>query len=235
MISYKDLIENPEQYQPLSSHKSVFNKESAKSYANVDLEIVFRSVSNQQFLTMSLYKTYKHNGGRASIDMFTKLIPVAQRTFCQRNDISRYEMAEQQASEERDWAELLRVLNNDFLKFCYNLLQWNNFNPFRERAMVGPSDDRRSKKYNELLAHDIPTIDVYADVQIERKNSQYWLENKFPVWRTHQNTRHFDYDGGGYRNGDRDRASLETIDRGFDMTTVDGLIDKWQSKDWFGL
>ena len=235
MISYKDLLENPEKYQPLSSHKSVFNKESEKSYARVALEPLFRSERNKQFLADSLYATSQRNGGRASIYSFIRLIPVAQRTFCQRNDISKYEMAEQQASEERDWAELVRVVNNDFLKFCYNLLQWNNFNPFRERAMVGPSDDRRSKKYSELLAHDIPTIDVYADVQIERKNSQYWLENRFPAWRAHQNVRHFDYDGGGYRYGDRDRASLETIDRGFDMTTVNGLIDKWQSKDWFGL
>jgi hypothetical protein len=235
MISYRDLIERPEEYQPLSSHKSIFNKESDRPYTNVNLESMFKSLRNRQFLIDSLYATSQRNGGRASIDKFTKLIPVAQRTFCQRNDISKYEMAEQQASEERDWAELVRVINNDFLKFCYNLLQWNKFNPFRERAMVGASDNRHSKKYSELLAHDIGTIDVYADVQIERKNSQYWLENKFPVWRTHQNVRHFDYDGGGYRNGDRDRASLETIDRGFDMTTVNSLIDKWQSKDWFGL
>jgi hypothetical protein len=235
MISYKDLIYNPEKYQPLSSHKSVFNKESEPNFANVDLEVLFRSNANQISLTKSLFKTSRHNGCKASIDKFAKLIPVAQIKFCQRYDISQYEMAEQQASEERDWAELLRVVNNDFLKFCYNLLQWNSFNPFRERTMVGPSDNRRSKKFNELLAHDIPTIDVYADVNIERKNSQYWLENKFPTWRAHQNVRHFDYDGGGYRNGDRNRASLETIDRGFDMTTVNGLLDKWHSKDWFGL
>jgi hypothetical protein len=235
MISYRQLLTEPEKYQPLSSHKSVFDKANSPDYTNIKLEPLFLSGPNKTLLARSLYRVSRNNGGSSPLDKFVKLIPIAQIEFCKRTDVNQYEMAEQQSTAIRDWAELLRCLNNDFMKFCYNLLKWNHFNPFRERTLVGPSDKRKSKKFTELLAADIPTIDVYADYNIEMRNSNHWLDNKIPAWREKIQKRNLDREGGGLRNGNPERASLEVFQRGFDMTTVDSLIDKWQSKDWFGI
>jgi hypothetical protein len=234
MISFKDLIERPDEFSPLSSHKSVFNRANKPAYDQVDLESVFRSQPNKTLLARNLYRIGRNNGLCLTLDKATELIPVAQNEFAKRKNISEYSMAEEQATGIRDWAELLRCVNNDFMHYCYSLFRWNSFNPYRERASVGPSDNKISKKYSDLLADEIPTLDLYADYNVETNDSRKWLGNKIPVWRTSIHTRHFDRNGGGYRYGNPERASLEVFQRGFDMTTPYSLIDKWHSKDWYG-
>ncbi len=235
MISYSELIKNPEKYSPLGSHKAVYNKETSPNFARLDVETLFRSKPNQTMLARSLYRVNINNGGVSKLEKFVELVPIAQKEFCMRNDISQYQLAEEESDELRDWAELLRVVNNDFTKFCYNYLKWNHFNPFRARIDVGPLGNRVSKKYSDLMAADIPTIDIYADYNIERNNKQYWLENKIPTWRASIHTRNFDRDNEGLRNGDPDRASLDVFQRSFNMEKVESLIDKWTSKDWWGI
>jgi hypothetical protein len=234
MISYEDLVFNPDQYNPLSSHKSVYNKANVPDFTKLDIETLFRSKPNRTMLARSLYRININNGGVSNLDKFVNLIPVAQNEFCMRNDISQYQMAEEDSDEIRDWAELLRVVNNNFTKFCYNYLKWNHFNPFRAKIDVGPLGNRTTKKYSDLLAADIPTIDIYGDYNIERNNKQFWLENKIPTWRASIHTRHLERDNDGLRNGNPDRASLEVFQRGFNMEKVESLIDKWHSKNWWG-
>ena len=235
MISYRDLLQRPNEFQPLSSHKSVFNRASSIGFTEVDITDLFHSSSNQLLLARNLHAVNGKNGGTSKFDVFESLVPKAQKEFCRRNDITAYEMAETQSTGMVDWAELLRVINNNFLKFCYNMLRWNNFNPFRSRAMVGATGSRKSKKYNEMLADDIPTLDIWADQQVERYNSQYWLGNQIPVWRTTLHTRHFDRSNGGLRNGNSDRASLEGFSLGYDMSAAKSLIGKWKADEWWGL
>lgn len=235
MISFKDLLLHPDEYKPLSSHKSVFNKANDPSYVDVDLKSQFTAIKNQGYLARNLHKIAADNGNHARLEKFQALIKVAQKEFCKINDINEYYMAEQEAQGIRDWVELLRCVNNDFLKYCYKLLRWNNFNPYREKTEVGPADNRVTKNYRDLLAHEISTIDVYDDYQIERYNRQFYLENKIPAWQVSIHTRNYDTNPGGYRNGEQDRASLENPIYEYNMGDIYELVDKWKNKDWFGL
>lgn len=235
MISYKHLLEVPQNYDPLGTDKAIKNLANRPDFVHIDIEDVFKSKPNQLMLARNLYNISKHNGGRSNLQTFINLIPRVQKEFCRTRDLSQYDMAESSATGQKDWVLILKAINNAFIKQCYNLLKWNHFVPSRESAMVGPTDDRKMKKFTDLLAHDYGTIDVWEDVDQNRDNSRYWLDNKIPIWRASIHSRPYDRHNEGLRDNNPDRASLEVFQRGFDQSTIFATIDKWQSKDWFGM
>ena len=199
------------------------------------MEELFNSESNQLMLARNLYNINKANGGRANLQKFIELIPKVQIEFCKENDLNKFDMSESSVTGQKDWALLLRSINNLFIKKCYNLLKWNHFVPTRESTMVGAIGNRRMKKMSELLADDIPTVDVWNDVDVDRNNNQYWLGNRIPIWRESIHRRHYDLHNEGLRENNPGRASLETPIYGYDMSTVNSTINHWDAKKWFGM
>lgn len=236
MIPYNDLINRPELYSPLSSHKSIRNLPAAEQFDKVNLYDAFHSKYNKDILAKSLYETGCNNGYSAPFQKFQALVPRAMHEFCLRTDISEYRVAENGATGQSNWLEELDAINNDFLKYCYNLFKWNKFNPYRAYATVGDSEHRHQKKYSELLAHDIPTIDVWAVQEVQVKNNNFRYNNQIPIWQKSMNTRHFDRtsEASGLAQRDPNRASLETPVRGYDMSSIYKLLDQWKSDSWFG-
>lgn len=234
MIPFKNLLEDPENYQPLATEKGWRNRPNEVGYTNVDIFSVFVSDSNQALLANSLYQTARQNGNKASLEKFFNLIPLALDEFCKKTDISGYAMAEDTATGIVNWTDILRAVNNDFLKFCYNLLKWNTFNPFRSWVEVGDAENRRQVRMQDVLADDIPTINVWATQDTQRENKNFRYENKIPVWQWSMNTRHYDKSNEGFACGDPDRASLDNPIYGYDMKPIYKVLDNWTKSDWFG-
>jgi len=235
MISHRELVYRPERYQPLSSVKSVNNLANEPDFTNVDINALFTSRPNIDMLTSNLYKVARQNGSRSNIHKFKKMVPILAMQFKTANNLREYETAEAEATGMNNWVEVLKTVNNQFMKYCYRRLKWNHFVPTREWAEVGPAGDRKQKRFQELTAADAPALDFWRQQETQRMNKHFRYGNKIPFWQTSMHTRHFERDNGGLAHDDPDRASLDTPVYGYDMENVKSTIDKWQKEDWFGM
>lgn len=237
MLSKKELLYNGDLYQPLSTMKSIRNKANIQPYTQVSMLERFYSPENKEILATSLYNTSRANGYNATITVFQNNIETLMKRFCATVDIAQYEMAENSScsSYANDWALALRGVNNDFLRYCYRWLKWNILNPFRATTVVGASDNRIEKKYSDLLAADIPTIDVWQAVDINIMAKNFRDHNKIPFYQRTMATRNFDRSGSdGYRTT-LDRASLDTPIYAYDQSPIYKVISNWTESGWVGL
>ncbi len=235
MFTRKELLETPELYIPLSSIKSVRNKANDPDYTRLDLKSFFMSENNKTQLARNLYSIGRKNGVNGQLEKYQKLIPLAMIEFDKRYPIQDWDTVESTSTEQQDWAEILRVVNNQFIKFCYSLLKWDQFNPFRERVEVGAHGDRRMVKMSEVTAADIPTIDVAGDVEIQRMNKHFRYNNQVPVWQRSMHNRHYDTANEGLAQRDSDRASLNNPIYAMDISNVEAVMNNWTESGWFGL
>ncbi len=234
-ISHHDLIYNPDDYTPLSSYKSVNNVPNEDQYLSIDLQKVFTSNNNIQLLANNLNNIDIHQGNDSTVKKYLSLIPNAQKEFMKFTNINSYEVVGTESRAFNDWVLSLRALNTDFTKYCYKFISWNSFIPSRAMTFVGPSDMRVSKKMTELLAEDIPTIDIHGDYDININNSNYRENNRIPIYRESIHRRNYDRSNDGLMHNNPDEASLETPVRGYNMNDINGLIDKWNKPGWYGL
>lgn len=235
MISRKQLLNNPELYQPLGSVKSMRNIATTPDFGNVNLNALFLSDSNLTNLVHSLYKIARQNGSRSSIQEFKQLVALLAKQFVRANNLSEYETVEQGSTGIVNWVEILKAINNNFMKQCYRRLKWNQFVPTREWVEVGPRENRVQKRFQEMTAADVATLDVWRVQETQRMNSHFRYGNAIPFWQTSMHTRHFERGNEGLAYDDPNRASLDTPVRGYDMTNIKATIGKWQSEDWFGM
>lgn len=235
MISHRDLVFNPDDYKPLSSFKSVRNLPNKPDFTNVNIIKLFLSKSNMNLMINNIYRTSRENGHRSSLDTFRLLVPKLAVIFNKENNLNEYEVAEYSATGQTNWVELLRTINNDFTKYCYKYLKWNIFVPTREWVEVGPADNRVQKKYHEMTAADVPTLDVWREQEVQRYNSLFRNNNKIPFWQYTMHNRHYDRNNEGLTHNNADRASLETPVYGYDMKNINKALDKWTSTGWYGM
>lgn len=236
MIPYKDLLSQPEKYRPLGSVKSVNNIPSRPDFTDIDIAEVFRSDSNMHMMANSLYKVHRQNGGRLSIEKFLRLTPKLANNFMQKYSIYEFEDVDFQATGQHNWVELLRTINNEFVNYCYKWFKWNQFVPTREWGEVGPIDNRKQKRFYEMTADDIPTLDYWRNQEIQRMNKVFRYHNKIPFWQKTMHRRHHDRENEGFRYDDSDRSSLETpIHHAYDMSDIHKTLDKWTKTEWFGM
>jgi len=234
-IPYRDLIVQPEKYQPLSSVKSVMNVENEPDFTDIHLESVFKSRPNMLMLARNLYKIHRQNGGRSSIEKFRAMTPRLAHAFSKRTNIDEYMTAEACATGFNNWVEALKAINNDFIKYCYNWIKWNHFVPTREWAEVGATGERKQVRFNQLQPDDNTTLDLWRTQEIQRMNKHFRYGNKIPVWQRTMHNRYYDRANEGLKENDPDRASLETPIYGYNMTNIHAMIDKWHNEEWFGI
>ena len=235
MISRQELIFNPGKHEPLGSVKSVYNRPNDIDFTALDINKLFTSQSNISMMTNNIYKVARQNGARSSIDQFRKLIPRLANQFMIENNLSEYETVEAATTGINNWVEVLKSINNEFMKHCYRYFKWNTFVPTREWADVGPRDNRKQKRFQDITAADAHTLDLWRTQETQRMNKHFRNDNKISVRQASMHTRHFDRHNEGLTHDDNTRASLDTPVRGYDMTNVRATLDKWKSEDWFGM
>jgi hypothetical protein len=222
MIPYRDLIFHPEEYKPFATVTGVRNKAS-EPFVSVDLNKLFMSESNTRLLYNSLMKS--------RIQLSTGL-PDLMTRFRDDHDLNQFDNVESQAVGYKQWVEVLRVINNQFLQYCHKFEVDPVGNPFRTGILVGDHDQRIQKKPSELLAQDIPTIDVWRQQEISISSKKFRDENRFHRARVAQHVRNYDYDnkGSGIHG-----ESLEAAPRYYDQSEAHKLVGKWKKEEWFGL
>jgi hypothetical protein len=235
MFTRNDLLNHPEKYQPLGSVKAIMNKACEVDFTDIDLNAVFKSQSNIIYMSNKLYKVYRQNGGRSTIEKIRSLISKLAYDFSIKNNLNSYQVSEIGATGINNWVESLKTINNQFTKHCYNWFKWNNFVPTREWVEVGPINDRKQVRFNEIQAPDKQTIDVWEKQEIQLINSHFRHNNKIPFWQKTMNTRHYDRGNEGLQENDSDRSSLDTPIYGYNMKPIYSAMNKWQSEDWFGV
>lgn len=232
MLSKADLLFNPQNVQPLGSRKGVLNK---PTIVPLDIKEIFLSNKNTNLLLYGLYDVYTQNGGKSSQLKFEQLLRLLQRKFVKKNDLYSYCSAEWQATGYNNYVEALKAINNDFTKDTYKYFKWNLYNPFKDDIEVGPSDDRRKIKSAEIMPEDFGTLDLWREQFSQVLNRQFRNGNRIPVHQTSIHTRNYDRGNEGLRDGNSDRASLETPIYGYDMDRVKLQIDNYKSDSWYGL
>lgn len=229
MLSDKKLLTNPELYQPLGSITALKN---TPTRIDIDLNQQFMSSQNLSYISESCYRVYSDNGGQASKKKLNTLIMACVARFMKGKDLNDYLSAEWEATGYNNYTEAINRINNEFMELVYSKLDWNHFVPTRAMAVVGPAHDRVKKQYKDMTAADIGTVDVWANQQIEVKNSHFRYNNKIPFWQYTVCHRPYDLANEGFRENDPDRASLETPIHGYDMTGIYNTIDKWKKIDY---
>lgn len=235
MIPRKHLLHVPDKYQPLGSVKSVRNLASEPDFGNIDINALFMSSGNMTNLIHSLYKVARQNGSRSTIHKFKRLVPLLAKQWMRSNNLELYETVDQGTTSVTNWVEIIGAINNKFMSHCYQRLQWNTFVPTREWAEVGPRENRVQKRFHEITAADVGTLDVWRRQEIQISNSHFRNNNAIPFWQTSMHTRHYDRQNEGLAHDDSNRASLDTPIYGYSMTNIESRLDKWHSSEWFGM
>lgn len=235
MISFKELLFTPEKFNlGFGSHKSVQNVESREPYADVNMENIFKSQSNSVMLARNFYTMMRNEGVNITYATVARITPELMRRFCLTTDVNQYKMAEVEASVD-DWDEVLRCVNDAYLSKCRELYAHNRFNPFRVHTTVGDIDNRVQKKFQDMTAEDHTTFDAYANQYVQVQNKNKWMNNKVWPWQAAIQKRNYDREPGGYRYTS-DRSSLDVpMYNGYDMRTVNSVLDAWRSDEWFSL
>ena len=235
VLSYQDLLGRPEKVQPLGSKKGVRNLENKHAFIELDMEEVFLSGGNLTMIARNMHKISKQNGGKASITKWKHLVAKLALIYVSENNLNEHKTVEYQSTGFSNHAELLKTFNADFMRTrCYNHIRWNNLVPTRAYAEVGVTGKKVKKKYHELTAEDIPTLDFWREQETQIMNKQFRYGNKIPIWQTSMHTRHYDRGNDGLKHRDQDRASLDVPVRGYKMDNIYDALDKWKSDDWFG-
>lgn len=227
-----DLLNHPDDIQPIGSKKGISNKPTPLS---IDLYDLFTADDNRLMLTNGLHAIYQQNGGKYHISKFRELIPLMMKRFTNENDIRRYETVEAGVVGINNYVEALRAINNAFTKYVYGFFHWNMANPFHDDVLVGSYEARVLKKSYELTPEDHQTLDVWREQFVQVLNNKFRDHNRVPVFRASLHTRHFDRGNEGLQFNDPDRASLENPVRGYDMSQIHKTLGKYSSTEWYGM
>jgi hypothetical protein len=155
------------------------------------------------------------------------------------------------------WIEVLDFINNKFIKEHDPMINsidphkpayfgddYRNgkrnakvdFNVQRIVSQVGVKNEKSNtleyKKYEDMTADDMRTLDVYRDWKVEVSNDDYRYNNSFPVWRTSVQKRHFARDSAdqGLRDWDWRESSKPVPIRKYDMSAILATTDRLGSK-----
>jgi hypothetical protein len=187
---------------------------------------LFLCVGNIKAVTKCVINKSSSNGKYKRIKHLKKIVPVSMHIWADKNKIDTFESL-------TSIIESLSFLNKKFIKdnseLYSDLVSGGNHNPDLNvydhfetigRAKSGSKIIPIRKKYEELMASDIPQLDVWAETGTDVYNNNFRYKNKIPAWQRTMNTRHYDRTNDGLKDGCSDRASLENPIRGYDMSVI---------------
>ena len=121
---------------------------------------------------------------------------------------------------------LISNLGNQFESDLPGITGKPDWNPFRAFTVVGTKNEFENtmtkKSYHDMV-YDIDNtrnMDVWNDQETIRQNSNFRYNNALPIWQTSISKRNYDRSNDGLHDGNKDRASLENLVRGYDMSDV---------------
>lgn len=200
----------------------------------------FYESENIKYLTKILYHAYMANdykyakNDKKNYKYFEDNILEWMSEFSQDNDdFNQYSEEPKTAREKyKYYINSLSLINKEFLDTYYyvsniDLDDMPHFNPYRSSVYIGSknefTNDVRNISLHDLAysVEDCRNIDLWEKHNVIRKNNHYRYNNQIPIWQhLNKNRRGYDRSNDGLQDADACRASLETIQRGYDMSDV---------------
>ena len=178
---------------------------------DIDIVDVFLSENNQNLLLRSINRILSNNSSKI-IDL--NKLSLLQDEYLMNTDITKFKMAYD--PEQINWVELLKYINNHFIRQTYKLINWK---PTVDKKITQPDDYRN--------------LNVWAKKEINITNDRQYQSNKIPVWRRSLHMRSYDRDNEGLRYSN-DNSSREEKIRGYNMSSIKKDFCNWESEKWFG-
>ena len=183
-------------------------------------KFIFMSTSNQICLTRNIHLLHQGNHGLLGYLYFKDIVPKRMYIW-----ISKFLVPENIYN-----VDIQAYINKQFIKSCSELYIYKNndnienldCNVFKSNVSVGYCDidnndnqvNLQKKKYNELLASDYGSIDVWKEQTTEVSSINNRYANKVPVWQKNMNIRNYDLENQGYGNT-TESASLDNFISGY--------------------
>jgi len=185
------------------------------------------SIANQICVTKQIYQLHKNNTGTLDYLYFKSVVPTR---------MSEWLLNYNGPLESNE--SIVFYLNKLFIKSCFELYTYKtdtniaaalDTNVYRSEMTMGTCDDNDNiitvtKKYNDLLASDYGSIDVWALQTTEVSTANARNKNMVPIYQKSMNVRKYDKDNQGYRST-LEHASLNTNLNGYG-TDMASLIAK---------
>jgi hypothetical protein len=238
---------------------TVKNAKNIPTDFDLDMNELFTSKNNQEYLALQLFSINKKNGGNSNLMKFKQLtphliikyikeFPIKNESYIDDTpttvdhlgiDTYRDHTGYNAISKRQNWLENFRSINNKFLNWSMKYLKWNVYIPFREKSVTGSinefENNIREVRNSNLLADDIKELNVWKQYDINTDKSKYRYGNTIPVWQRCMNVRHSDRSNEGFREGnDAYRSSLDNPIYAYDMRKVKDLMSRYQNEEWFG-
>lgn len=223
MITLCDDNNKSSQFNPLPIYDPISVKEERNKpvYNNMDC------ISNTQLFlsTKNIFGMCKYivarnveNMTQVNHKQIQKIIPGQMRKWAIETNINDYE------DMHNNPISTMRYLNEKFLKENGNLYGrrgCQSLNVFQNMGQVTDKCGRQSlKKYDDMLANDYHTIDMWKPQTTTREDSMFRYGNKIPMWQQSMNRRHYDTSNDGLHAAEYERASLNNQIHGYDMSNI---------------
>ncbi len=223
MIRLCEVSNKSNQFQPLPIYDPVSLKDEKNKPAYNPLDCASNArlfLSDKNIYGMRSYIVALNTDGMTQTNprKIQQIIPGRMRLWAKQNDINDYE------DMFNDAMATLRYLNQKFLKDngdLYDARGCHALNVFQNKGQVSDECGNTSlKKYDEMLATDYHTIDLWRPQITTQENSMFRYKNEIPIWQKSMNRRHYSKENDGLHAAIPERASLDMQLRGYDMSNI---------------
>jgi hypothetical protein len=202
-------------YCPISVKDEINKPEPFVNITNGDAFLSKKNIHSMVYYVTSLNE--KNKTGK-SPDKFKKEIPVLMKKWAKKEKINDFE-------DLNDNILLtLEFLNKKFLinyGCLYDRPGVKAINVFHNKAIVTDACNKQTrKKYDEMLASDYHTLDLWQPNEVFTYDKRNRYCNKIPIWQKSMNTRNLDLSNDGLHDAKADRASLDNQIHGYNMENI---------------
>jgi hypothetical protein len=203
-------------YCPISV-KAEKNRPGPNKFPKTNREI-FLSKKNIYNMTYYIVSLNIKNLTKCPVDELQKITPSYMVKWADDQNIDDFEYLTD------DILLTLDFLNKRFLikhSDLYDGANAKSLNVFRNTGRITDKCNRESdKKFDEMLAADYHTLDLWQPFEAFTYNKKQRYSNKIPVWQSSMNTRTLDRSNDGLHAALPERASLDNQIHGYDMSNI---------------
>lgn len=203
-------------YCPISV-KELKNKPEPNDYPVTNREMFLspKNIYNMIYYIMSL--NVKHRT-KTNLPELQQKIPSYMVKWANEQDIDDFECLHDNILLTLDFLNKKFLINYSCL---YDRADSNSLNVFQITGKVTDKCNRQSnKKYDEMLASDYHTLDLWQPFEEFTYDKRNRYCNKIPVWQKSMQIREYDRSNDGLHAAIPERASLDNQIHGYDMDNI---------------
>ena len=203
-------------YCPISI-KAKKNRPEPDQFPETNRQI-FLSKKNIYNMTYYIVSLTIKNLIKYPVDELQKIIPSRMLDWADDQNIDDFEYLTDNILQTLDFLNKKFLINHSYL---YDRANAKSLNVFRNTGRVTDKCNRESdKKFDEMLAADYHTLDLWQPSETSIYNKAQRYCNKIPVWQSSMNTRTLDRSNDGLHTALPERASLDNQIHGYDMSNI---------------